>query len=79
MSSPVRLDTLIPGQKFRCPWNGKEFELEGITLSSAWVKVTEEVEFTVTDKRTGNSRIVHTKKKYNEPWSRTTMVEVLDG
>lgn len=73
----VMLETLIPGQFFLCPWNGKTFELEGLTPSAAWVKVEEEIEFEVKDKKTGLMKTVKTKKKKNEPWSRGTLVKLV--
>lgn len=73
----VRLDSLIPGDFFKCPWNGKTFELQGITPSAAWVKVEEDVEFEIKDRKTGLMKTVRTKKKKNEPWSRATRVEIV--
>ena len=73
----VNLETIRPGAFFLCPWNGKTFELEGITPSAAWVKVEEEIEFEVKDKKTGLIKVIKTKKKQNQPWSRGTKVKAL--
>lgn len=77
-TTTVKLETLKPGTKFRCPWNGNTYELEGITLAAAWVKVEEIVETELKDKKTGLTKVIKFKKKYNEPWARGTMVEVLE-
>lgn len=73
----VALETLKPGQKFMCPWNGKTFELMGITPSAAWVEVIEEQEVERKSRKTGETKIIIQKKKKNEPWSRGTRVKVL--
>lgn len=74
----VKLETLVPGTFFLCPWNGKTFELQGLTPSAAWVKVEEEVIFEVKDKKTGLIKTIKTKKKKNEPWSRGTWVKLVE-
>jgi hypothetical protein len=78
MNKTVKLETLKPGTLFRCPWNNKVFELEGVTPSAAWVKVEELVEKEMKDRKTGLTKLVKFKKKYNEPWSRSTKVEVVE-
>lgn len=73
----VSLDTVKPGQKFLCPWNGKTFELKGITPSAAWVEVIEEQEVERKSRKTGEIKVIIQKTKKNEPWSRATKVKVL--
>lgn len=69
-----RLEDVVLNMKFECPWNGKTFVLKGVTPSAAWVEVVEEREFEVRVKKTGEIKMVKTKTKKNEPWSRKTIV-----
>ena len=73
----VSLDTIKPGAKFLCPWNGKTFVLDAITPSAAWVWVTEEKEIERKSRKTGETKIIIQKVNKNEPWSRTTKVKAL--
>lgn len=71
------LEELPKGSKFLCPWNGQTFTLLDITPSACWVEVIEDKEFEIKVKKTGETKVIKTKVKRNEPWSRRTMVEPL--
>lgn len=71
----ARLEDLKPETMFECPWNGKTFKLLSLTPSAAWIEVWEDIEFQVKNKKTGEMKTVKTRKKINQPWSRTAVVK----
>lgn len=69
------LEQLSKGAKFLCPWNGQTFRLIDLTPSAAWVEVIEDK--TIEIMKLGEIKVIKTKIKRNEPWSRQTVVEPL--
>lgn len=70
-----RLEDIEIGAKFVGTWDEKEYLLTGLTPSAAWVEVTRDKEFEVLDKKTGLKKVIRTKIRENEPWSRQTVVK----